>query len=638
MALTSRERDLARAARGGFEDFQREWIRQGRPEAEAGGGYNQFSVLDPDGEYDHDDFSRRSNRRGRSVSNSDAPTTLGGWVKAGLATQYRENEDMAAREFQTMDSVLDILVDEQGKLRGIGDMMKNIATDAGMALILNFKQQNDLLMKINERTGMLGVLSRAFREEITEAYPHALRLGISFETLSESITAMMEQSGKFRLLGRETIEEMALASKFADNMKDYANMAGNFERVSLGIHDMTVATNRAGKDSMAIGLNARQTVNDISANLEKLNTYGFRRGVEGLTEMVQKSIEFRMNINAATNLAEKVWSPEGALDVVANLQVLGGAVGALNDPLQLMYMATNNVEGLQDAIIGASKSLVTYNEEQGRFEVTGANLRRAKEMAKELGMEMSELTTTAVASMERTQAASDLMSQGLNMSERDREFLINMAQMKEGRMVIEVPESLAEAVGGQTEVALGNMSQEMAALLIREREQLESKTMEEVAREQVSLIENINRDVSFITATMRIQSSKLTNDLAAAIGYDPLEAALESKRIADRVQEKIDVDLLYDAMNKTLGTNLKHQTVGLKPLTGSDRLSEGATLTEPTTTTEPTTQKVEGTLNITVNSPTGEVDRFAREMVNNPNIVPPMRDSFLNMMAGLKQK
>ena len=100
-------------------------------------------------------------------------------------------------------------------------------------------------------------------------------------------------------------------------------------------------------------------------------------------------------------MGNKVWLPEGGLEVVSNLQVIGGAFGDLNDPIKLMYDATNNVEGLQTAIINASKSLVTYNQEQGRFQVTVANLRRVKAMADELGMSMKDLTDGAAAAVER---------------------------------------------------------------------------------------------------------------------------------------------------------------------------------------------------------------------------------------------
>jgi hypothetical protein len=52
-----------------------------------------------------------------------------------------------------------------------------------------------------------------------------------------------------------------------------------------------------------------------------------------------------------------------------------------------MYMATNEVEGLQGALEGVAQSLATYNVETGGFEVTGVNLRQARDIAKALGMD-----------------------------------------------------------------------------------------------------------------------------------------------------------------------------------------------------------------------------------------------------------
>ena len=117
--------------------------------------------------------------------------------------------------------------------------------------------------------------------------------------------------------------------------------------------------------------------------------------------MVRRSTEIRMSLSETFKVADKVFSPEGALELSAELGVLGAAFGDFNDPLKLMYMATNNVEGLQDALIGAAGGLATYNNEQKKFEVTGANLRRAKEMAAQLGMTTGDLNKTAIAAQER---------------------------------------------------------------------------------------------------------------------------------------------------------------------------------------------------------------------------------------------
>jgi hypothetical protein len=625
--LSSNEIALARAAKGTFTDFESEWVRQGNNAADAGIAYNKYLPIDPDAKFSP---GKGSSGGGGYSDNIADPKGIAGWFKAGLSTQYKENAGMAPNEFQTLSSAIDLVVDSEGHIKNVGEILGGIAGDIGKGILLNFSQQNDLLMKINEETGMLGTLSRTFREEITEAYPHAIKLGISFDELSKSVTDLVANSGKFKLLGRETIQEMALASKFANSMSEYANMAGEFERVSLGISDMTRETNKAGMSSLAIGLNSRKTVKEVQENLKMLNTYGFKDGVEGLTKMVQKSIEFRLNMNAAGTLAEKVWDPDKALDFVANMQVIGGAMGDFNDPIKLMYMATNNVEGLQDAIIGASKSLVTYNNEQGRFEVTGANLRRAKAMADELGMSLTDLTTTAVASMERTQAASDLMGKGLNISEEDKEFLTNIAQMKGGKMVIEVPESLSGKFGEATEIALDGMTDELAQTLIGERKKLEGMTMEQIAMDQVSLIENINRDVSFITATMRIQAGKVGNAIANQIGYDPAAVAIEAAMLADKVHNKIDVDLVFDALNKQFGTNLSSKPIGLKSTPVEAIGSPTPTNTQNTTTTELKQPPVQRhTMDITVKSGDAMTEDIKRSIYSDQIFQSELTNSFL---------
>jgi hypothetical protein len=154
--------------------------------------------------------------------------------------------------------------------------------------------------------------------------------------------------------------------------------------------------------------------------------------------MVQKSIEFRMNMQNVFDLADKVMSPEKAIDLAANLQVLGGAVGSLGDPFQMMYMATNNVEGLQDALIGAAESLAVYSEENGKFEITGVNLRRARAMADELGMSYQDLSNMAIAAAERTSAAADLMAAGISVDDKENYNLVDITRKEAKRLRIDV--------------------------------------------------------------------------------------------------------------------------------------------------------------------------------------------------------
>ena len=478
-----------------------------------------------------------------SGNKSESSGTVVGVIDRLMKTQIRP-EAGDTGELQTLQKGLSTFFDEKGKFRGIKGTLKEMGSLLVDEVEMHLQHQNDLLDDINHNTGMVGKLSKEFREEIMAASPAAESLGITFQMLRESVSRIVTDSGKFKLLSQGTIEDMERASIFTEDMKTLAAMGGSFENVGLGVHDMSREIEAAGHRALEVGLNARTTTSLLNKNLEKLNSFGFKEGIKGMDEMVHKSVEFRMSMQNVYNLANKVWSPEGALDVVANLQMIGGAYGDLNDPIKMMYMATNDVEGLQTAIIGAAKSLVTFNSEQGRFQVTGANLRRAKEMADQFGMSLEDLTTTAVAAMERTTAASDLMSTGLVMDPKDREFLTNLAQMKEGKMVIEVPPDLRKQLGvsaDNTAIALESMTDEQARTLLEQRDAFKKMSTEDYAREQVSVLQNINRDVSFIRASIRVGIGQVMGEaLEEYVGFNRTDITNESKMFRNMGIEHIE--------------------------------------------------------------------------------------------------
>jgi hypothetical protein len=208
--------------------------------------------------------------------------------------------------------------------------------------------------------------------------------------------------------------------------------------VGISAENTIDSIEKGGESSLQLGLNARKVVKETADNISRINEFGFSKGVEGLNRMVQKSVEFRMNMNSVFKIAEDVFDPDKAINLSANLQAIGGAIGDFNNPLKIMYMATNNVEGLQDALIGVAGSLATYNKEQGKFELTGVNLRKARALAQELGIDYKELSNSAIASAERSAAATELMARGLDLKPEQKEFLTNISRMKGGRMVIDV--------------------------------------------------------------------------------------------------------------------------------------------------------------------------------------------------------
>jgi len=359
-------------------------------------------------------------------------------------------------------------------------------------ILKQLERESQLHTDINEKMGISGKLSEEFRDVILETVPMAATLGFDIKNITDMVTTLGEKSGRFNLMSQETMEHSLVTTRaFGTSMRDMGETMSEFEKVGFGAADTLDQIDAAGRSSLSLGLNAKKTTEILKTDISKLNEYGFGNGVQGLNRMVQKSLEFRMNMGEVFKIADKVMSPDSAIELTANLQVLGGAIGDFNDPLKLMYMATNNVEGLQDALIDAAGGLATYNAEQGKFEIKGANLRRAKEMATQLGIEYKEFAKGAIASQERIAANNTLLAKGFDMNAKDREFLTNMSQMKDGHMSITVPKSLQDQLGKQTEIRLDQLSQSQIEVLKANRKAFEEMNPEDIAKAQFSSVKNI---------------------------------------------------------------------------------------------------------------------------------------------------
>lgn len=366
-------------------------------------------------------------------------------------------------------------------------------------------QQKDLLHEINNELGFTGKLSNDFRDQITESVPYALKLNIGFSELSESVSKMVKESGKLKPFSTETINEMLKVSRLAFNSAAEAAAAIEpFNEVSIGAKKAMISIEESARKSLELGLNSKETTKLLVQNIDKLNQFGFKNGVAGLNQMVIKAKELKLDLNSVFSLAEKVMDPSNAISLVSELQVLGGAIGDLNDPFRLMYMSTNNVEGFTDAIRESAETLAQFNPETKRFEVVGADLRRAREMANAFGMSLKEVTDLSIQASQRTQASIDLSSRGFLIDDEDKEFITNLAQMnEEGRMVVEISDKEMREKFGRSEIILDEMTEYQKEMLLAYREQFKKITTDDIIADQFTLIENINNNLSYLLAIAR---------------------------------------------------------------------------------------------------------------------------------------
>ena len=236
-----------------------------------------------------------------------------------------------------------------------------------------------------------------------------------------------------------------------------------------------------------MGLVTSKLLPAVSREISKINTYGFQSGVVGLTKMVAEAQRLGFNFQNALNAADKVFSPEGAIETAAQLQMIGGAASELLDPFQLMYMAQNDVESLQEAIIDTARSAVQFNEETGEFGISPSERMRLKATAEALGQDYENLAETAIKSAREAQAKAQINIGGL-VDEDTAKLIASMAQIGPGgKFSLSLPEGELDLVDLEKQLA------QQPDLLdsIKEQAQKNSLSLEDVNRQQLTQSEAI---------------------------------------------------------------------------------------------------------------------------------------------------
>lgn len=623
----------------------------------------KMSLKDLKDAYPNDDHSKlenifnNHNSNGSSTNTSnevkgdigagakDQGRSIGNVVIKGIQEAFSASESnvmtTAKDEFVTVNDLFNKVFTAEGKLRSAGDIFKGIMESAFNGLKTYYQQQSALITEVNTKTGLTGELSKQFREELTQSNISLTRFGISFEDLSNAATKLVSESGRFLLYNKESFDLFAkVGQAYVGNLEKLTAMLPEFEKVGIGGATAATAIGEAGQKALTLGLNSQKVTGMLGDNIGKLNQFGFKNGVEGLSAMTRKAIEFRTELGTAFSIAEKVMDPKGALEFSAKLQVIGGAIGDFGDPLKLMYMATNNVEGLQDAFIKAAGGLATYNAQQGKFEINSLNMRRVRDMAEATGQSVENLTKTAIAFQERAFAKNQLINLGLKPEQE--EFITNLSRMEGGKMTIDLQgtsmRSMFADIAENGRVTLDQVrdNKTLREAIIKNQDEFAKKTPEQIIASQASDVKQITRYVSFLVARARFEMGKTADAgigkaLGAAFGVDTdIVGAIKGKLSSGEVKIK---DLGED-VRKFIGNN----DARLKNLTANATKNENERVTLANTAEAQMKKDKQGnnTANATANTPqqvnhTVEVkapalmDGWSREIVRDSSI----GDSFL---------
>lgn len=293
--------------------------------------------------------------------------------------------------------------------------------------------------------GVLSNQSGMFRKDIIKASHTTNLLGVDTKKLAEIQASYSDQVGRAVVLSKENLEAMAeLSTGTMLGVEGATEMASQMEVFGKSAKSTAVFVEDILDSSNKIGLNSNKVLSNINKGLKSMNRLSFKGGTKALAEMAKNAAKLGFEMSSIEGVADKLFNPEGAVEMAAQLQVLGGEWSKLADPFTLMYQARNAPEELAKSLYEAAGASAHFNEKTGEIEVAAMELHRLKEVAKATGLNYEELAVSAKKFAKLSRIKTQITG---NFDEDIMEFITNTADMdKNGNFNIQLENENGEVI------------------------------------------------------------------------------------------------------------------------------------------------------------------------------------------------
>jgi hypothetical protein len=335
--------------------------------------------------------------------------------------------------------------DPVGETEGVSSFKTNLKS--ALEDSLNYNRYQTFFVKLEEgakqfsRTFAQGgtEFGTVMEKQIFNVMNNLQDLNVEMKDVTEIMSEFAGETGKVPTLQEEMLKNtIALSTVTGIAAKELAKYTAQFAQIGMGQQQAQIYLTKMYKTAQGFGLNASKLTAEVMSNINKANTYQFKGGVQGLTNMVARAQQLGIKFEEIMKTAEKALDPEKAIEMASGMQMLGGNVGALGDPFKLLYMAQNDVEGLQKEFIKVAAASAEFNSETGQFKIGTQQMYRLKQMADELGMDYNELAKAAIRAAKEQKIMSEVgFANGLK--EEDKQLLASMAELKDGVYKIQLP-------------------------------------------------------------------------------------------------------------------------------------------------------------------------------------------------------
>ena len=349
-----------------------------------------------------------------------------------------------------------------------------------------FNDADKSVRKLNLSLGVSGVFFDGIRTSIFNAASDVAKLGVSVSDLTNIYSAYVNETGRLVTLSESNlnaISEMAMGTTMG--AEQAAMMAGQFEIIGKSANQTRDFYESLVNSSERFGINSSKVIKLVNDNFKKSQQYVFKGGVKGLGDMAKFAEKFKVDMTGTFSAIDKARGLEGAVDMAAQLQVIGGEF-AKTDPFRLLFLARNDAEGFAKQMQSLTKNLTTFNKETGEFDIAAGNLDRLRLAAEATGMPLESLIEQA------KRGATINMAEGMlgGIDKDNKDFITSIAQIqKGGKIVVTMPDGKVKDIR--------ELTNEQITLL-----KAQETTLKERAKISQSFDEQLTNTINSLKATL----------------------------------------------------------------------------------------------------------------------------------------
>lgn len=417
--------------------------------------------------------------------------------------------------------------------RGLGKAIEsnfNPETIAKVVLTLD-KASSEMLKSFGRGQEMADILRISMSNSVTEVR----KLGGDIADVLATQKAASEALGRNVILSEKTTKDLYATFKVT---------GVEVGKIVTGMADVGISSVRATNEMLKVvniaresGANAQAVSAKVIDNMNALNKYNFAGGVEGLAKMAAQATSLRIDMSQTLGFAEKVFNPEGAIEVAAAMQRLGVSQSALLDPLKLMDLSQNDPAELQNQIAQMSKQFVQLGKD-GNFEIMPGAKRQLREISTAMGIPYDQLTKMALGGADLDKKLKEITFP--SATEDQKKMIANMAEMGEGG-TYEI-----KTAAGDTKKVSDLTPEEIKAL--EKMANAKPESMEDLAKQQLSATQSIAAAINSLgdRTGLGLASSKTAGGIlkgtraVATAGSEIMGEGLSAKNIGKGIDKAAD--------------------------------------------------------------------------------------------------